>query len=458
MKNETPVITPLTEALEDHGAEGIAILTSEPWRFSQALILAMVGLVASALVWSFVGSADVIVIAQGVLAPESELRRIYAPIDGELVDIYMEEGQPVSQGDVLARLNARGAVEAAANALDAQLKLQEAEREWKDFPARKQLLERRVTALKEQLEVAMRLYEERVSEGMARLAEGQQAQLRQARAEREAARQLRDSTRTELARYQRLIGSPGGGGVSRVQVEAKRNDYLAADNAFRVADARLSELNARLSEETSSASAELERSNQELIKLRLDYDDATRDAANEEDKLRLKLQSARLTANAAARIQFENIDQDNFLLIVASVDGVITDVTSTQPGDKIQANTPLAGIAPAGARPVVKMQIAERDRGFLHEGLPVKLKFAAFPYQRYGVIDGTLDFISPATKPAPDTKQPVFEARVSLEREQYEVGERSYPLRYGMTATAEIIVRQRRIIDMALDPFRQIGG
>jgi hemolysin D len=47
---------------------------------------------------------------------------------------------------------------------------------------------------------------------------------------------------------------------------------------------------------------------------------------------------------------------------------------------------------------------------------------------------------------------------VTLEQEAYKVGETSYPLRYGMTATAEIVVRERRIIDLALDPFRNIGG
>jgi HlyD family secretion protein len=38
------------------------------------------------------------------------------------------------------------------------------------------------------------------------------------------------------------------------------------------------------------------------------------------------------------------------------------------------------------------------------------------------------------------------------------VAETRYPLRYGMTATAEVVVRDRRLIDLALDPFRQIGG
>ena len=65
-------LKPLSEALEDHSAEGIAILTAEPVRMAYALVLTMVALVVAGLLWSFIGRADVIVSAQGTLAPESD--------------------------------------------------------------------------------------------------------------------------------------------------------------------------------------------------------------------------------------------------------------------------------------------------------------------------------------------------------------------------------------------------
>lgn len=457
MMNENR-LRPLTEALEDHSAEGIAILTAEPWRFTQAVVIAMVALVLSALIWSFFGHADVIVTAQGTLLPESEVRRFYAPVDGELANLYIAEGQPVSKGDVLARLNARGAIEAATNALQAQLKLEDAEREWKQFPEKKALMERKAAALKQAMELEEYQHEKRVAEGTTKLAEGQKAQLQEANTNLEEARRARDAAKNEADKYARLFALPGGGGVSQLQVEGKKNALLAAENAYRVAQSKLSELNARQGQDFAQAKAQLETSGQELNKLRLQYEAAAKEIANTEEKLRLQVQTARLVADAAARIRFENIDKDNFLLIVAPVDGVITDVTSTQPGDKIQANTPLGGIAPKNARSVLKIEIAEHDRAFLREGLPVKLKFNAFPYQRYGLINGTLEYISPATKPAAQTKQPVYEGRLALERDHYSVADNNYPLRYGMTATAEIVVRERRLIDLALDPFRQIGG
>jgi len=437
-------LVPLADALGDHSSEGIAILTAEPWRALQALVYTMIALVLSGLAWSFFGRADVIVTEQGSLAPASEVRRFYAPVDGEVVNLYVAEGQPVAKGDVLARLNARSAVEAAGNAMQAQLKLENAEREWRQFPEKKVLLEQKAATLRQAMELEERQHQQRVALGTSKLVQEQRAQMAEARANV-------DETKLEMEKFERVYAATTGSGVSLLQVESKKN-------AYQLAQSKLNELTARQTQDLVQAQAQLDASGEQLKKLRLDYESATNELATAEEKLRLQLDTARVEADAAARIRFENIDQDNFLLIVAPVSGVVTDLTSTQPGDKVQANTPLGGIAPNKSRSVVKVEIAENDRAFLREGLPVKLKFNAFPYQRYGVIRGTLEYVSPATKPASQTKQPVYEARVSLERDYYQVGETKYPLRYGMTAAVEIVVRERRLIDLALDPFRQIGG
>ena len=84
--NDENRLRPLHEALDDHSAEGIALLTAEPSRLTMLTIVATAALVLCALLWSFIGHADVIVTAHGTLAPESEVRRFYAPVDGELAD------------------------------------------------------------------------------------------------------------------------------------------------------------------------------------------------------------------------------------------------------------------------------------------------------------------------------------------------------------------------------------
>jgi hemolysin D len=451
-------LVPVADALGDHSAEGIGILTAEPWRVLHALIYTTIALVLTGLAWSFIGRADVIVTEQGALAPASEVRRFYAPVDGELANLYVAEGQPVTKGDVLARLNARGAIEAASNAMQAQLRLENAEREWRQFPEKKALLEQKAATLREAMELEEQQHQKRTARGTSKLVDEQKAQMAEARTNVEDTRRARDAAQAEVEKFERVLAGAGGSGVSLLQVDAKRNARLAAENAYRVAQSRVNELTARQSQELVQAQAQLESSGEQLKKLRLDYEAAASELASAEEKLRLQLNTARVEADAAARIRFENIDKDNFLQIVAPVSGVVTDLTSTQPGDKVQANAPLGGIAPNKSRSVVKVEIAENDRAFLREGLPVKLKFNAFPYQRYGAIDGTLENVSPATKPSSQTKLPVYEARISLERDYYQVAETKYPLRYGMTAAVEIVVRERRLIDLALDPFRQIGG
>jgi HlyD family secretion protein len=319
-------------------------------------------------------------------------------------------------------------------------------------------LEQKAATLRQAMELEEQQHQRRTALGTSKLVEEQKAQMAEARTDVEETRRARDAAQVEAEKFERVLAGPGGGGVSQIQVESKRNARLAAENAYRLSQSRLNELTARQGQELVQAEAQLEQSGEQLKKLRLDYEAAANELATAEEKLRLQLNTARVEADTAARIRFENIDKDNFLQIVAPVSGIVTDLSSTQPGDKVQANTPLGGIAPSNSHSVVKVEIAENDRAFLREGLPVKLKFNAFPYQRYGVIDGTLEYVSPATKPAQQSRLPVYEARVSLDRDYYQVGETKYPLRYGMTAAVEIVVRKRRLIDLALDPFRQIGG
>jgi HlyD family secretion protein len=456
MSDEEKKPAPLISAITDHSPEGIEILYSEPSRVIRAFNLLILALVVAGFVWSFIGRADVIVTASGVLGPEDEVRRVYAPVDGELIDLYIAEGLPVSEGDVLARINARGAIQAATDALEAELKLAEVEQEYREFPQRRELMQRHADSLARQIETAAQLHEKRITDGLAKLAQAQKARLEEARGNLEKAGRQRAAAKRELGKLQRLFAKPGGGGVSRNKVDEARDAYHASETDYRLAEAKLGELEFQLSEEYAEARADLEGSDQRLTELRIEHEQAINEIRRTENRIELEYQSARLAAEAAARIRFENIDEENFLRILAPVSGVITSVTFTQPGDKIQANTPLASIAPAGASAVLKVDILGQDRGFLREGLPVKMKFNAFPYQRYGFIDGSLEYISPSTQKSTQSDIPVYKGHVVLDRDYFTVGEMDYPLRYGMAATAEIVIRKRRLIDMALDPLRKI--
>ncbi|MGH8548508.1 MAG: HlyD family efflux transporter periplasmic adaptor subunit [Methylococcales bacterium] len=445
----------LAEALEDHGIEGIELLSAEPSKLIRWFILLMVVLVLTALGWTFIGRADVIVTAAGIVGPDSEVKRFYAPIQGELVDIYIAEGQTVSEGDPMARLNARGAVEAATNYQSAALELSQARREFEKFPEKQKLMLKQAEALQKKIEIAENLHLKRVSEGMDKLAESQRAKLQEARAKLENTLRDKQNAEKELAKLQRLEKI---GGASKQSVDEKQSQFLAASTAYDTARAQLGELDFQLSETYSEEKTRLESSDQELTELQIRYDELQDQIKFEKNKVEVLLRSAENKAESAKRVNFENIDEDNFLKIIAPVSGVITEVAFTQPGDKIAANTPLGGIAPKDSKAVVNIEIQESDRAFLKVGQMVKLKFNAFPYQRYGFIEGSLEYLSPSTQVSPQNKSLIYKGRVSLAKDYFEISETQYPIRYGMQATAEIVVRQRRLIDLALDPFRQLAG
>lgn len=457
-KNTSP--KSLQTALYDHSLEGIVILSSEASRLTRGTIYLLFGVLVAGVLWSFFGTADVLVNAEGRLGPESNERYVYAPIDGQLVDLYVAEGSPVAKGDVLARVNALGAVQVATAALSSQLKLEAAEEALAIYPSQRLALEKQVETIEFQIDSAEQTHELRVAEGLNKLAEEQKLKLAKAQVKLEESREADDYAKGAWDKYERLSKRPGGGGVSRSQVEEKRNDYYSKRAELELAKTALGEFEVELAKESTKKRLEIQAKSEELMNLYAQREEKLAMIANSRSQVESNLQIARAEATGANRITFSDIDEDNFLLIRAPVSGVVTYVAHTQPGAQVEPKAPLAGIAPEGVRPVVHVEIQDRDRAFLKEGMPVKLKFSAFPYQRFGFLGGTLDYLSPSASPSVKSNAQnqilVYKGRITLDQDYYstEGGATRVPLRFGMAAVAEVVVRKRRLIDLALDPFR----
>ncbi|MGD8832366.1 MAG: HlyD family efflux transporter periplasmic adaptor subunit [Pseudomonadales bacterium] len=441
---------PLSEALQDHSAEGAEILYSEPAPLLRRTIYLVGSLVVVAVVWSFIGQADVIVSAPGVLAPEKDVRRVYSPAEGEVDSILVQEGDPVSEGDELARISSRDAVRLAAQARQAELTLSTLLLQQEQFPVTLRLMQQESEQLSRQIDIKQDQLEQRLEFGSEMLRREQLAELRKARDELENARTTLTQARKLLASYEQVEGR----GIPKVQVDAARNDVETARRAFEQAQVNLRALESRFIEQSAQRGVDLANLQADLESLRIQLGNQNLKIEQAPRELEIKLDQARAEARAAREVRFQSTAAGNLLVILAPVSGVVTQVTFNQPGDKVQANTPLINIAPESSRKVLKVNILESDRAFLEVGQAVKMKFAAFPYQRHGFVDGTLEYISPTTRPSSPGAPPVYEGHVSLEKESIEARGENWPLRYGMSAVAEVVVRKRRVIDMALDPLR----
>lgn len=448
----------LNRFLEDHGPEGVAILMDQPSRLIRTTILVLFGLLIAAAVWSFYGRADVVVESQGLVKPELEQQGVYLPIKGELVNIYVTEGMPVEKGDVVARINSPSAIELAGQATQAAVHLAAAERGYQMSPIKKKAMEKELEALKAKITADERDHQWRVAESVAKLAEEQQLKLEKARAKLAKAAAERDQAQRVVDQHERLFNSPGNGGVSRDQVEEKRTALREKTVDYRLAEGELGEFEVALMQEYDKKKADLQKKSQDLLASQAQYENMllrlTQDAEQAETDVRL----ARAKSRSASRVSYEDIDEDNFLRIRAPVNGVVTTVTFTDVGAQVDEKTPVALIAPKAARKVLEIEINERDRAFLQPGMAVRIKVNAFPYQRYGVLTGELEHIAPASTTNRDTKLITYKARVGLERDHFMVNNVATPIRYGMAAKVEIVVDNRRLIDLALDPFRNTVG
>ena len=451
-------------AIAEHDREGIAILTARPSKLFRATLAALFALVLAGACWSFVGRADVIVKASGKLAPESEERLVYTPIDGQLADLYVTEGAPVVKGDVLARLNAPTAVQIASQVRAAELKLEVAEQAYQTLPLLRKATEQYVKTHEFQIATAERAQQLRLGEWREKLAEEQRIKLEKARLKQVQAKQAMAFARDDWQKHLRLYNSANGGGIASAKVKEKRNAYLTKQVEYRTATNELAEFELQLQKDYAKKQKEIEGNKEQLLSLYAQLSERQAKLVSDEAQTLAQVEMARAELAGLKKIKFDDLDEDNMIRLKAPVSGVITNVYSTQPGAKVEQKTPFAGIAPTEARAVLQLEIPEQQRALLKEGLPVKVKFNAFPYQRYGFISGELEYIAPSatfSNASSQNNRPlVFKARVSLSRLSFTnpVDQIETPVRYGMTAVAEIVVQRRRLIDLALDPFRRAAG
>jgi HlyD family secretion protein len=449
----------LNRFLEDHGPGGVAILADRPSRLIRATILVLFAALLAGVAWSFFGHADVVVEASGLVQPQSDQHGVFLPIKGDLVDVYATEGMPVEAGDVLMRINSGTAVEVAGQTATAAVQLAAAERTYASFPEKKKAALKELESLKAKLEVDAPDVDWRNAESIAKLAEEQQLKLDKARSKLAKAASERDEARRVLEQHERLFNSPGGGGLSRDQVEEKRATYRDKVTDYKLAETELGEFEVSALQEYDKRKAELSKKSQELLGLQGTYQKMLVQLAADEQQAETDVRLARARMRSANRITYRDIDEENYLRIRAPVSGIVTTIlNSSNVGAQFDERTPVAAIAPKDARKILELQVNERDRAFLTAGMPVRIKVNAFPYQRYGVLTGEIEHISPVSNLNENSKQIEYKTRVALKQDYFVINGVNTPIRYGMAAKAEIVVNSRRLIELVIDPLKSAAG
>jgi hemolysin D len=136
----------------------------------------------------------------------------------------------------------------------------------------------------------------------------------------------------------------------------------------------------------------------------------------------------------------------------APIDGIILEIAQRSIGSVLREAETLVTMVPDNSNLYVEANIPARDIGYVRVGQPVRIKLEAYPFQRYGTIEGTLDVISADALPLKDNdnSQMVYRAQVHLAPTK--LADRDISLRPGLAASAEIKAGKRSIAAYILSP------
>lgn len=405
-------------AVEHAGNRGFGsiVVTTPP---SQSVFAILVLLVSLGLA-CFVATAEYSrkVTISGSLVPTQGVFNVVAPQGGIVTKRRVYEGQKVRQGETLFILSSprvsaslgdtEGAISELLRSRQRSLAKQR-EHVVDQLDSRRSTAQRKVQRLGEelrQLDQAIDLQHRRI--------------------------ELAD---TSVQRVERLVGE---GFVSSVKLQDQQAEAL---------DQRQREV-------------ELQRLRSETIR---EFD------AAQAELMEVKFQALHETENSIR----ESADTDRALAenesrrevaLIAPHSGIVAAVL-IMPGQTVAAETLVAVILPDGAPLVAEMYAPSRAAGLLQPGMPVRLQYHSFPYQKFGLASGVIEDIS-ATSLAlndrgiqqPASKEPVYRVRASIGSQVVVANGREIPLKVGMTLDCVVAVEKRRIYEWILEPLSSFGG
>ncbi|WP_185633776.1 HlyD family efflux transporter periplasmic adaptor subunit [Burkholderia sp. Bp9012] len=144
------------------------------------------------------------------------------------------------------------------------------------------------------------------------------------------------------------------------------------------------------------------------------------------------------------------------VVLRAPVDGTVATLFA-HVGQAVSKQGTLLNIVPKGAALIAELKVPSQAIGFLREGEPVVVRYASFPYPRFGSYGGRVIEVSHSAV-EPDSSRssagasitspdPEYRVRVALDRQTVVAYGRIEALRPGMALEADVLVARRHLRD-----------
>ncbi len=384
-------------------------------------------------------------LAEGKLVPQEYLKIVQPSEAGIVSEILVREGQRVQKDQVLLRMDAltteadltaltteRWRQRLAFRRLDADLQGQAMEAQADDPPALLQEAIARQRANQAALNTAL-------AEERSRMLKAQQ-ELAAAEQQRERLQSVVPHYVAQETAYAQLADQ---GFTGQLMVSDKRRERIEKEQEL-----------ATQKHVIASARAGIDQSAKKLDQIQAEH--------------RQRLHSER----AEVQTQLERLEADwrkqhhrrQLMELRAPHEGIVKELATHTVGTVVQPGTVLTTLVPQEVPLKVEVWISNDDIGFVRAGQAVKLKLAAYPFQKYGMASGEVQWVNadaqsdeaqrPAAAngalPPPRYKALVNMAPGGLVRD----GER-YTLSAGMQVQAEILLGQRTVMQYLLSPIQR---
>lgn len=421
---------------------------SSPNPLGRKVLWTLLALLLALLLWAIIGRLDIVAVAEGKLIPESYVKIVQPSESGIVKEILVKEGQGVKAGQVLMRMDTLIS-EADTKSIEAdyqrkRLALRRIQAELSGLPFKSEANDPADLAqeINAQYRANRASFEAALAEERSRLIKARQ----ELAAAEQVKRKLEETLphyREQDKAYEKLVkdgyaGSLMGSDKRRERVEKEQE---LQTQSFLIESAR----------------AGILQSEKKLAQIDSDY--------------RRQLHAERNDIQG----QFDKLAQEvtkqahkqDLLELKAPQDGIVKDLATHTAGTVVQPGTVLLTLVPQDETLRAEVWVSNEDIGFVREGQAVKLKFAAFPFQKYGMVEGTVEHVSAdaadnntgngnsQTDPAKKNQPLVYKALVALKRMNLEMDGERFMLSTGMQTNAEIRLGDRTVMEYLLSPVRK---
>jgi len=413
-------------------------------RWTQYLIMALF-LMLLLIAWLI--KVDVVISASGRISAEKP-PIVLQPLErGIIRDMNVHSGDVVHKGQMLATLDPTfaeadlGALAVQQSSIEAQLRRAEAEMKGAPYNPgplagsndriQYDLYVQRQTQYKLKLQV----FDEQIKQ--------LESQIQSVQGDREMLSKQLTITRDVEQMREELMRSQTG---SKLQFLDAQSTRIRLERETQDLESRQTSLRSDLQERKSERQAFIDDWQRQIT----------------ESVASIRTEARRMDENMAKATRLNDL-----VVITSPEDGVVLDVAKRSVGSVLQAGEALVTIMPNNAKLVADIVIASRDVGYTFPGQDVVIKVDAFPYQRHGLLEGKLQWISEEAAQSSaqmglETSTPNIQGgeagvyhrgRVSLNSVKLLNAPPGAHLFPGMTMTAEIKIDRRSVLGFFLTPI-----